>query len=290
MYAVMGVTGQVGGAVARTLLAKGEKVRAIVRDREKGEDWRKRGAEISVADSYDAGALEAAFRDVGGVFVMIPPYFAPAPGFPEARAVIAAVRTALGAARPPKAVALSSIGAQHETGVGLITSLHILELELQKVPIPGAFLRAGWFMENSAWDVAPARDQGKLYAFLHPLDRSFPMVATADIGRIAAETLLSHWSGPHFIEIAGPRSYSQDDVAAAFTKLLGRPVEAVAVPREKWAELFVSQGMPADRTAPRIEMLDGFNSGWIQFGVKGTEHQQGVIELEEVLKSLIERQ
>ena len=32
MYAVMGITGNVGGAVARTLLAKGEKVRGIVRN------------------------------------------------------------------------------------------------------------------------------------------------------------------------------------------------------------------------------------------------------------------
>jgi NAD(P)H dehydrogenase (quinone) len=39
MYAVMGITGNVGGAVARTLLAKGEKVRGIVRNPEKAAEW-----------------------------------------------------------------------------------------------------------------------------------------------------------------------------------------------------------------------------------------------------------
>jgi uncharacterized protein YbjT (DUF2867 family) len=35
MYAITGVTGKVGGAVARTLLSAGQRVRAIVRDADK---------------------------------------------------------------------------------------------------------------------------------------------------------------------------------------------------------------------------------------------------------------
>ena len=46
MYAVMGITGNVGGAVARTLLAKGEKVRGIVRNPEKAAEWQKQGVEL----------------------------------------------------------------------------------------------------------------------------------------------------------------------------------------------------------------------------------------------------
>ena len=48
MYAVTGITGQVGGAVARTLMAQGENVRAIARDASKAAPWveRQRGAWI----------------------------------------------------------------------------------------------------------------------------------------------------------------------------------------------------------------------------------------------------
>ena len=35
MYLVMGITGNVGGATAKRLLAQGKKVRALVRNREK---------------------------------------------------------------------------------------------------------------------------------------------------------------------------------------------------------------------------------------------------------------
>jgi NAD(P)H dehydrogenase (quinone) len=76
MYAVMGITGNVGGAVARTLLAQGEKVRGIVRNLEKAAEWQKQGAELFKADYDDADALTAAFTGVAGVFVMVPPNFA----------------------------------------------------------------------------------------------------------------------------------------------------------------------------------------------------------------------
>jgi uncharacterized protein YbjT (DUF2867 family) len=282
----MGITGQVGAAVAETLLAKGKKVRAVVRNPEKAATWRERGTEIAVADFSDAAALEKAFRGTEGVFVMNPPDFAPPTGFPETRAVIAAIRQALVAAAPPKAVYLSSVGAQQESGAGLITSLHLLEEAIQQLPIPSAFLRAGWFMENFIWDIPSARE-GKLFSFLQPLDKSFPMTATADIGRVAAETLLQSWSGNRVLEIAGPKRYSPNEVAAAFTQVLKRPVQVVAVPRDTWQDTFVAQGTPADCTAYRIEMLDAFNSGWIDFGVPGTEHVTGTAGLEEVLAALV---
>ena len=104
MYAIIGITGQVGGIVARTLLDTGLSVRAVVRDATKGVAWKERGSEVAIADMNDASALTAAFTRVNGVFVLIPPIFDPTPGFPEVRAIIAAVTTAIETAKPPKVV------------------------------------------------------------------------------------------------------------------------------------------------------------------------------------------
>lgn len=289
MYAVMGITGQVGSAVADTLLASGKQVRAIVRNPEKASAWSARGVELAVADYDDSSALESAFRNAEGVFVMIPPNFAPSPDRSEIRATIASIRAALDKARPAKLVYLSSIGAQQTHGIGLITALHMLEEQFGSLPIPSAFLRAGWFMENSLWDVAAAREQGKLFSYLQPLDHPFPLVATKDIGRIGAETLLQNWSGNRFIEVAGPRRYTPRELAAAFTTALHREVEPIAVPRDTWITNFVAQGTPEDRTAPRVEMLDAFNSGWIDFPAPNTEHIQGTVELQTVINQLVTR-
>ena len=140
MYAVMGITGNVGGAVARTLLAKGEKVRGIVRNPEKAAEWQKQGAELFKADYDDVDALTAAFTGVAGVFVMVPPNFAPAPGFPETKATLKVLHEALSRALPSKAVYLSSIGAEQASGLGLITCSHLLEETLGDLPFSHAFL------------------------------------------------------------------------------------------------------------------------------------------------------
>jgi NAD(P)H dehydrogenase (quinone) len=289
MYAVMGITGNVGGVVARSLLARGEKVRGIVRNPEKAAEWQRQGVELFKADYDDAEALAVAFSGVDGVFVMVPPNFAPAPGYVETKATLAVLHKALLKAQPPKAVYLSSIGAEQTSGLGLITSSHLLEQTLGDLPFPQAFLRAGWFLENSAGDVASARDEGRIQFQLYPLDRKFSLVATADIGKVGAETLTQSWKGARHIEVAGPVGTSPMEIAEAFADVLGRPVEAVAVPRDQWETLWVSQGMTEGRTAPRAEMVDGFNSGWIHFGVTGTEHVVGRTSLREVIVHLVSR-
>ena len=287
MYAIMGITGQVGGAVADQLIAIGEKVRAVVRNSAKASAWAARGTELVEADYDDAAALAQAFRGASGVFAMIPPNFAPSPDQRESRKTIEALATALDRARPPKVVYLSSIGAQHDTGLGLITALHLLEESLDPLPMPTAALRAGWFMENSVWDVAPAREQGKLFSYLQPLDHEFPLVATRDIGKTGAGTLLQTWEGHRHLEVGGPRRYSPRDIAAAFSKVLGKNVEPVTVPRDEWVKTFVAHGTPEDRTPLRVQMLDDFNSGWIDFGVSGTEQAVGTTELDTVIQSLV---
>jgi uncharacterized protein YbjT (DUF2867 family) len=287
MYAIMGITGRVGGAIAENLLAQGEQIRAIVRNPEKATRWRDRGAEIAVADVDDPNALASAFEGTDGVFLMIPPNFAPAPGFPETRKTLASFHAALAKALPKKAVYLSSIGAERTSGLGLITSLHLLEQTLGDLPIAHAFLRAGWFMENHAWDVVTAKSDGKIFSNLYPLDRKFSLVATADIGKTGADALRQEWTGTRHIEVAGPEQYSPNDIAQALSSALGRSIEAVAVPREKWTDFFVGQGMPKGRTEPRAEMVDAFNLGWIHFGVSGTEHVTCATSLSSVIAKLV---
>ena len=135
MYAITGITGRVGGAVARNLLSKNQSVRAVVRDANKGTAWADRGCTVAVADMNDADALTAAFADTEGVFVMIPPNFAPSPGFGEAHGFIAALHTAIAVAHPGKVVCLSTIGAQSNQPT-VLTQLQILEQELGDLPMP----------------------------------------------------------------------------------------------------------------------------------------------------------
>jgi NAD(P)H dehydrogenase (quinone) len=287
MYAVMGSTGQVGGAVADALLRAGQPVRAIVRDSAKADSWRARGATTALADFGDAPALAAALADVEAAFVMLPANFAPAPDFAEPRAFIDALRRALMSAGVPKVVALSSVGAQHDRGLGLITQLHLLERMLRDTGLTRALLRPAWFMENARWDIASARADGSVASYLQPLDRAIPMVATGDIGTIAADVLQQSWHGERRIEIEGPTRCSPNDIARAIGARLGHEVRANIVERAQWAERFADEGTPRERSGARIDMLDGFNSGWIDFEVDGCERRSGRCDLATVVSALV---
>jgi hypothetical protein len=61
-----------------------------------------------------------------------------------------------------------------------------------------------------------------------------------------------------------------------------------AVPRGTWESLFKSQGMK--NPTPRIQMLDGFNEGWIEFEGGEAGSRKGSVALETVLRTLIERE
>jgi uncharacterized protein YbjT (DUF2867 family) len=286
MFAITGITGNVGGEVARNLLAAKQLVRGVARDVGKCDAWAQGGCEILAADMNDPPALTAAFRGAAGVFVLVPPNFDPSPDFREARAIARTLRTALNAARPGRVVYLSTIGAQ-AAQPNLLTQHTIIERVLGDLPVPITFLRPAWFMENSSWDVAPATSSGVIPSFLQPLDKPVPMVATADIGRVAAELLRETWSGHRVVELEGPHRVTPNEIAATFARLLSRAVKMEVVPREAWQSLFLSQGMK--NPTPRIQMLDGFNEGWIEFASGEASSRKGKVPLQTVLRSLIER-
>jgi uncharacterized protein YbjT (DUF2867 family) len=284
MYAVMGITGNVGGTIADTLLQQGKQVRGIVRDATKAWAWQDKGVEI-VTSNYD-DHLTAALSGVEGVFVMIPPNMVPEPGFPDSVVRIAAIKKAILAVKPPRAVFLSSWGSEKTSGLGLIAPNRILEQELGGTGVPSAFLRPAWFMENVVYSLSAARSTGNYFSFYQPLERPYAMVATKDVGRIGAQTLLQDWQGNRVIEISGPISYSSKDVAAALGGAIGRPIAAVAVPRDSWVDTLAQNGMPADRSGAYIELVDSLNSGWIDFGVPGTEQSKGTTDLVTTVKAL----
>lgn len=261
MYVITGITGKVGGALARNLIKAGQPVRAVMRDAGKAAYWADQGCDVVFAQMDDAPALTEAFKGATGVFILPPPGFDPQPGFPEARAVIAAVSQALQAAAPNKVLCLSTIGAQ-ATEVNLLTQRTLMEQALSALDMPVTFLRPAWFMENARYDLIAARETGVIHSFLQPLDKAAPMIATADIGTLAAQLLQQAWAGHRVVELEG-QWVSPNDIAQGLSQVLDRDVHAEAVARETWEALLRAQG--AQNPLPRMRMVDGFNEGWICF-------------------------
>jgi len=285
MYAITGITGKVGGATAKTLLAAGHKVRAVLRDEQKAQTWREQGCDVALAEMHDIAALTAAFTGVDGVFILMPSNFDPIPGFPETHQLIANIIAAITAANPPKVVLLSTIGAQ-AVEPNLLNQLGAAEQAFAKLTMPVTVLRAAWFMENALWDVSTARDESVYRSFLQPLSQTFPMIATQDIGSLAAFLLTEASSGHRIVELEGPQRYTPRDVANAFALALKQDIATEVVPRDSWHDLFTSHGMKNPQ--PRMQMLDGFNQGWIEFATDAVLH--GKTSLEQVIAQLVDQQ
>ena len=213
---------------------------------------------------------------------MTPPYLdVPDPAGAN-RAAIGALRAAILAAGVPYVVYLSSIGAQHDHGLGAIATKHELEAAFLRMPIPSVAIRAGWFMDNYKGQIATARETGILPSMLDLLDLAVPMISTEDIGAVAARLLARGPHGPNVVELA-EHAYSSNDVARVMSAIAGRSVEAVVIQREKRPEVYRSWGLSQVGADLMTDMIDAFNSGWIAFEGGSVEAVSGTTSLRAAL-------
>lgn len=284
MYVVLGANGRAGGETARSLLARGEPVRVVLRNPDQAERWKGTGAQVAFASMDDAGAMAAALDGASGAFLLNPP---PVAGDPFARTEEIGMALAEGARRTrlPKAVILSSVGAQHASGTGVIVTLNRIETLLDEVATATVFLRPGYYVETWSEVAESAIADGILPTFVEP-GRKFPMVSTIDVGREAAKLLCEAWTGKRIIELGGPEDWSAADVAGAFANVLGRPVAPVYIPPEKRAGILAAGGVPLEVAQALMGMYDGIADGKVA-REPSTEFRQGLIPLEVAIARIV---
>jgi uncharacterized protein YbjT (DUF2867 family) len=285
MFIITGATGHTGSAAAQALLAAGKQVRVVVRDAAKAERLKALGAEVFVADLADQAALARAVRGAEGVFLMSPPDLTATDFTSERRRLTQRQVDTLTAARVPHVVLLSSTGAQHSAGTGAILSLHNAEQQLRASGLPATFVRAGYFLENWGSVVHPVKTDGVLPSFT-PAGLRMPTVSAADIGKTVAQALIDGpRGGVRVIELSGPQDLSPNDVAAAFSRILGKPVKVVEAPLDAVVPTFTSFGMSDNVAGLFREMYEAMARGLIT--TEPGEHVRGTTPLETTLRALL---
>ncbi|MCZ2826604.1 MULTISPECIES: NmrA/HSCARG family protein [unclassified Modestobacter] len=230
VVAVVGSTGQQGGATAHALLDAGVRVRALVRDPGKASAraLAARGAELVQADLRDPGSPRAALRGADRVFAMTT--------FADERGVEGEVqdgRTLADAAAEAGVghLVYSSVGgAERETGVPHFESKRRVEEHIASLGLPATVLRPVFFLENLTAQ-GPTVEDGVLVVRL-PLPAGVPlqMVAVQDIGTAAAAALQQPGRVPGgAIELAGDER-TGEQIAAAFGAAAGLPARYEALP------------------------------------------------------------
>ena len=287
MFAVAGVTGHTGQAVANTLLGDGREVRVIVRDAAKGEPWRARGANVALASLDDEASLTRALNGTSGAYLLVPPAYAADDVLGSLAVTGRAIARAVAKSSVPHVVFLSSIGAQHAAGVGPIRALHDAEQQLESTGKPVTIIRPPYFLENWTGVLGAVKGQHILPSFI-PLDLKIETIATADVGEIAARLLQeAPPAGARVVEIAGPEPFSPSAIAQALGGVLGRPVLPIQVPLEEVVPTFTSLGISRSGAELFREMYAGIAAGLLRFEHPAAPELRGTRRPEEVLGPML---
>jgi uncharacterized protein YbjT (DUF2867 family) len=259
---VTGSTGKQGGVVARDLLERGHKVRAVTRDpnSNQAKSLANAGATLVTASLEDTAAIKKALEGATSLFAMTTPF-----GGTDAE-----IRQGVAAADAAKAAGVhlvfTSVGsANRKTGVPHFDSKYEVEKHIAKIGVRATILAPVAFMENLHF----IKDQlaKGTYAAALPPTRALAQVAVADIGAVAVRVLedVGRFTGKRF-DLAGDE-LSGNEAMAILSRVTGRSFNYFQVPLDvvrqrmgedavEMYEWFDRVGFTADRAALRSEFPD----------------------------------
>ena len=230
---VCGATGSQGGAVARSLLDRGFRVRALTRDPHKPEAraLAEQGAEVAQGDMDDRPSVDRALEGTHGVFSVQNFWEA---GYDREVRQGKTVADAASAAGVEHFV-YSSVGSAHRrTGIAHFDSKWEVEEHVRGLGLPRTVLRPVFFMQN--WEMMREPILGGTLP--QPLDpgKPFQQVAVEDVGAFAAMAFghPDEWIGRE-VEIAGDER-TMPEIAEAFGRVAGREVGYYQVPWDQFEE------------------------------------------------------
>jgi uncharacterized protein YbjT (DUF2867 family) len=230
---VAGATGNVGPTLVDCLVRSGHSVRVLVRDPHKATHLLGARVEVIHGDLEDPASLAAAFRGISSAFVATAP--SPSLDEQEINFIDAARAASIG-----RLVKLSGFGIEFSTD-----RIHVAhkrsEQRLRASGLPHVILRPVVYMSNLLFDAAGIKT-GKLPSVFR--DGRINLVDPRDVGEVAARTLVGPAHEGQTLEFGGPEALSWDDVAATFTRALGRRVEHVRVDDATFEAGVLQAGLP----------------------------------------------
>lgn len=263
MFVVLGASGHTGYVVANNLLTRGEKVRVVGRNSAHLQPLASKGAEPFIADVTDASALVKAFQQADSAYVMIPPNLTSKDPLAYSGRVSDAIAAAVQKSGVKNVIALSSIGAELPSGTGPVVGLHNLEQKLNQVGHANIlYLRAAYFMENTLPQAGAIKKMGYAAGPLRP-DLKIPMIATRDIGNVAADVLLHPTiRGKQIRELHGLQDLTYTEVAATIGKAIKKPdLKYMHLTDDQVRGALVQMGASEQFADLLVEMTNALNSG-----------------------------
>ena len=228
---VCGATGSQGGAVARRLLDRGFRVRALTRDPQKPEAraLADQGAEVVQGDMEDRSSIDRVLEGAYGVFSVQNFWETGYDREVQQGKTVADAAKAAGIEH----LVYSSVGSAHrQTGIAHFESKREVEEHVLGIGLPYTILRPVFFMQN--WEWTREMILGGTFAQPFDPDKAFQQVAVEDVGAFAAMAFENsdRWVGRE-VDLAGDEQ-TMPEIAETFGRVIGREVEYYQVPWDQF--------------------------------------------------------
>ena len=264
MNLVVGATGFLGGAICHGLIAKGQPVRALVRetsDQTALDSLRNAGVEIVYGDLKDQNSLQSACQGVTSVLSTATTARSRQPGDSIEATDHAGQLRLVDAAR--------AAGVQHfvyisysgnlDTDAPLTTAKRAVEQHLQASGMSYTILRPSYFMEGwlgpaLGFDIAG----GKVQIFGSGQNK-ISWISLGDVARCAVESVDNPATRNRIIELGGPEALSPLEVVRLCEEVSGRSFEVQHVPEEALRAQYAgaSDSLQKSFTALMLDYVEG---------------------------------
>ncbi|MBV9819437.1 MAG: NmrA family NAD(P)-binding protein [Solirubrobacterales bacterium] len=251
---LIATAGKVGSEAARLLAQQDAPVRVLVRDPDKATVLAQLGVDVAEGDLDDVTSIDAAMQGVTAVVLV-----SPAVPAQELSLIDSAARARVGhvVKITSKASADSPIARQRgqaEIEAGLLGS-----------GLDYTLLRNNFYMQNFLM-LAPAIAQTSSFGAAAG-DGQVGFVDTRDVAAVAAEIAAAPagHAGATYL-LTGPQLLSYADVAAALSKVLGRPIAFHTRTREQDKQEMIDAGLPrelADMNAHAVSLIADDDAAWL---------------------------
>jgi len=276
MYVITGATGNTGKSIVLGLLEAGKKVRIISRSKEKAKDLTEEGAELFEGNSDDVALLKKAFDGADSVYAMLPMTMQAEDVSGTRLKHINAITDALKTSSVKNVVSLSSVGADLNSGTGIVLDLHKMEQSLNTVEgLNVLHLRPSFFMENAFMAIGGIKEMGIMPGVLNE-DIAIPAIATSDISKYAVKRLLAlDFEGRNVQYLYGANDVSYPDMAKVFGTAIGKPdLQYVKIGYDDLKQALLGMGASQSLGNSMCEFFEAVNTGKVSAPERDSENAQ----------------
>ncbi len=254
MLLLTGVTGKTGGEVARQLTAAGVPFRALVRSPAKAAALKGVNAEIVVGDLADGEALDRALKGVRSVLLVLPngeDQLAL-----ENRCTDHAVRAGV-----QHLVKVSSLESVPES-TNPITRMHVAsERYIRESGLAWTMIRPTFFTQAFLTSATAIRE--KHLITMPAGSGTIAPTDLRDVGAVIRQVLTSSGHENQSYDLTGPDLLTFAEIAACFSRVLGREIRYVNQPMDAFRARLEAVGLAPWRVAAVCKEFDAIAAGVI---------------------------